>query len=192
MNTSKFKKSAIVVILVIIATMITSQVAMAERIAKSVPAYEQEGSMWCWAATNKSLIKYVTSVTKSQSDLCYEEFGNRSTSQGANQNQIQDSLSDNSIDSSLQTNPLTFNGVKSQISNNKPIDVQMYRYDDNGDLMFHQNIIRGFDSNNNTTILFIDPADGDYHGQNYTDYCNGTHWDTLYWSWGCSIFDIED
>lgn len=79
----------------------------------------------------------------------------------------------------MQGNKLTYTGVKSQINNDHPIFVGLERTV-NGATSGHVNVIRGYDTSYNG-VLFIDPADGDYHGQNYTDYSAGVHWDGYYW-----------
>jgi len=49
--------------------------AMAARKLLSVPAYQQEKSHWCWAASDKSIIQYCKGSSPSQSQIVTFVFG---------------------------------------------------------------------------------------------------------------------
>jgi hypothetical protein len=94
--------------------------------------------------------------------------------------QTKQALSHWNVTSSYRYDCLSYTAVQSQINNDHPILAGLFPG--------HMNLIRGYDTSYNG-VLFIDPEDGDYHAQNYDDYCSGTHWDGEYYRWMESLFD---
>ncbi|MCF8010285.1 MAG: C39 family peptidase [Clostridiales bacterium] len=89
---------------------------------------------------------------------------------------------------SIKYEELTYNGVQWQIDHNHPIWVRLQN--GGGFVASHANVIRGYDTSTDF-VLYIDPGDGDYHGQVYSSYCDGIHSDGNYYEWNGSIFDCD-
>ena len=158
----------------------------AARVVRDVLAFQQEKSQWCWAATNRSIIGYHWgSFGPSQGDIVTELYG-WEANEPASMSQQQTSLSQWGIASSIQNNSLTYAGVKSQINNGHLVNAGLTFTGDG-----HMNLIRGYDDSY-TGVLFIDPADGDYHGQNYYDFKNGIHYNGVWYTWEESLFDTQN
>ena len=159
--------------------------ALAARKLLSVPAYYQENDGWCWAACDKSIIQFCKGSSPSQQTIVnYIPGGD----DGATIEESKQALSHWNVVSSLQYAALTYNGVQWQINNNCPIWTRIQIAQ--GWVGSHANVLRGYDTSTNY-VLFIDPADGDYHGQTYSTYCDGIHWDGMWWTWNGSIFDCH-
>lgn len=170
-------KKYLVSLLLCLTLVFSTTIAFASSVKLNIPQgtdYKQpDGSMWCWAASNKCIIQFIKGSSKSQSDIVYDEFGNRNLNQGATLEQVKESLGRYGLKSSLQDNGLSFNGVISQINNNNhPI---FARIENGGGLLYsHANTIRGYDTSTNM-LYFEDPYDGLYHAQNFDDYSSGVH-----------------
>lgn len=158
--------------------------AMAARNLLSVPAYQQEQSNWCWAACSKSIIQYFKGASPTQSNIVKFVFGSV-VNQGATASQTQSALANWNVTSSKLLSPLSYAAVQSQINNNHPIIAVLQI---GTTLSGHDNLIRGYDTSYDG-VLFIDPGDGDYHAQNYTDFSNGIHYNGVKYTWVNSIFD---
>lgn len=156
--------------------------ASAARNVLNVPAYFQQYDGWRWAAADKSIIQFLKGSSPSLQDIVNSIPGG---SDGATMEESQQVLTNNGVTSSRQYSSLTYNGVQWQINNNRPIWVRLSQGD--GWIALHANVIRGYDTSTNF-VLFIDPGDGDYHGQTYSNYCDGVHWDGNWWTWDGTIF----
>ncbi|MDD2372614.1 MAG: papain-like cysteine protease family protein [Syntrophomonadaceae bacterium] len=171
--------------IIMILILVCSTPAFAARKLLSVTAVTQAQSMWCWAACDKSIIQFCKGSSPSQSDEATFLFGSP-INQGATTDQIRSVLTNWQVSSSRQFNPLSYTSVVSQINNDHPILTVL----DPLSGAFHNNVIRGYDTSNDT-VLFFDPSNGSYHAQQYTKYCSGTHWDNQYYNWIHSIFSCQ-
>lgn len=170
---------AVVVLLLFI---LMASPAMAARVVLSVPGYAQPaGSNWCWAAIDKSIIQYLRGSSPTQQDIVnrFADGPNGSATMDAANN----ALHYYRVGTSMQYNKLTYTGVQWQINNNHPMFIRLQ----NG-ILGHANCMRGYDTST-SYVLFIDPYDGGYHGQSYSNYASGIHWDGNYWNWTGTIFD---
>ncbi len=154
----------------------------------NIPAYQQEKSLWCWASCCQSIIEYCTSSSPSQTSIVTYIYGGP-YNYGGGIDEKRQALGYWSVVNSYQSSSLTYNGIKSQISNNYPIIAVLQEWYGTG--QYHDNIIRGYNDSYNG-VLFIDPIDGDYHAQNYQDYRSGQHWNNKSYNWIRSIFDCDD
>ncbi len=176
---------SITICLLMLNIMVVVPNAFAARKVLSVPAYFQQYDGWCWAGADKSIIQYLKGSSPSlQTIVNYIPGGD----DGASMSEARQALANWNVTSSLQYNALTYQGVQSQINNNHPIWVRIQNGE--GWIASHANIIRGYDTSTNF-VLYIDPADGDYHGQTYLSYVSGIHLDGNFWEWDGSIFDCQ-
>jgi len=159
--------------------------ALAARKVLSVPGYSQIYDGWCWASADKSIIQFLKGSSPTlQTIVNYIPGG----SDGATISEARQALTHWNVASSLQSSCLTYNGVQSQINNNHPIWARIQQGE--GWVASHCNVIRGYDTSSNF-VLYVEPTDGSYHGQTYSTYVNGIHWDGGWWTWDGSIFDCR-
>lgn len=150
--------------------------AFATRHVLSVPAYQQEQSNWCWAACDKMVIQYCKGTSPSQSSIVTFVFGSP-VNNCASLSQTRSALTNWNVLSSVTSSALSYTEVQNNIISDCPI-IAGLAVNGGG----HMNVVRGFDTSNNS-VLFIDPGDGGYHGQNYNDYADGYHYDGYYYTW---------
>lgn len=158
--------------------------AYATRVVLSVPAYSQEQTWWCWAACDKMVINYCKSTSPTQSSIVTYIYGSP-VNQGASLSQTKSVLTNWNVLSSSTSSALTYSQVQNSLNSSCPI-IAGLTVNGNG----HMNVIRGFDTST-SSVLFVDPADGGYHGQGYTDYANGYHYDGNYYTWQESIYSCR-
>ena len=178
-----------IIVVLTLSTFILSSVctpALAARKLLSVRAYEQEKTQWCWAASCRSVIKYCDGSSVSQEDIFEYIFG-KVVNKPTGVTNMKKALAHWNVSSSKKLDPLTYSGLKSQINDEQPIIAVLLK---SGTDKGHANVIRGYDTSYDG-VLFIDPADGDYHGQAYDDYLNGEHWNGVEYEWVNTVFDCH-
>lgn len=168
----------------IIILMASSSTALATRAVLSVPGYEQQGTGWCWAASDKMIIQYIKGSSPSQQSL----VNNYSTDPegGAEMSVAQTALNDYGLANSIKTDLLTYTAVKSQINNTRPIFCRLQN--GGGWLLNHAVVLRGYDTDTNL-VLYIDPSDGLGHGITYSRFCDGVKYDGAYSEWNGTIYN---
>lgn len=164
----------------------TTNVAWATRKVLTVPQIQQLEPHWCWVATDKGILRRLMGSSPKQKDICYSVFGTYGD-HGATQAQALQGLNNFGVAGWNYGSKLSYTAVKSQINNNHPLYVSLWYAPT---ATSHVNTIRGYDTSTNF-ILFIDPADGLYHGQTYNGYLNNAHWDGHTWSWFDTIVDAH-
>lgn len=164
-----------------------SSVALGERRVLPVTGYEQEGIGWCWAASDKMIIKYLKGSAPSQQSL----VNNYSTDPdgGASLSVARDALNDYGVANSIKYDCLSYTAVKSQINygeDDRPIFCRLQN--GGGWLYSHAVVIRGFNTDN-SLVYYIDPSDGLGHGTTYSRFCAGVKYDGFYSDWDGTIYN---
>ena len=177
------KKILSIICLLLLNVVIAVPHAYAARKVLSVPVYSQIDDFSCWAACCKSIIQFCEGSSPSQQTIInYIPGGDN----GASLDESKQALAHWNVISSKKSSALTYSGVGSQIDNNHPIWAGLSR--GGGWAGQHANVIRGYDTSTNF-VLYLDPTGGDYHGQTYSTYVNGMHWDDSWWTWDSTIYD---
>lgn len=179
------KKNILVPLLAVMLVFLSASNAFATRQVLSVPAVEQEGTWWCWAACDEAITLFLNGSSPSQQYMTenYSDFDSGAGSIDTAQECLSGACS---LSSSYAYNALSYNNVQSQINAGSPIFVSLIQ----GGWGGHANVIRGYDTST-SFVLFMDPNDGNYHGQKYSKYCNGTHWDGNDYTWDRSLYNIN-
>ncbi len=161
-----------------------SSTALAARVVLFLPGYEQQGTGWCWAASDKMIIQYIKSSSPSQQSL----VNNYSTDPdgGASMSVARTALNDYGVANSIKNDLLTYTAVNSQINNNRPLFCRLQNGD--GWLLNHAVVIKGYDTSTNF-VIYIDPSDGLGHGITYSRFCDGVKYDGAYSKWNGTIYN---
>ncbi len=142
----------------------------------NISGVRQQRTNWCWAACSESILRFF-GHSVSQSNVVAYVKGNHLPNEGATDDEVQDGLAHWSVSGTVKANSLSYNNIKSEINDNKPIYAG-WSWNSGGG---HGLVIDGYDgiSSSSGYVEYMDPADGAFHSLSYTSFVsNSQHvWD---------------